>query len=75
MISSINIRKKFTPFIFIHLIKFGVDNARVCQRVFMNFKLTDGQVACRLYSVDMLIAQSTRLRPAFGEPSRLLGVN
>jgi len=35
-------------FSFIHLIRFRVDNARVVQRVSMNFSVTVGQAACRL---------------------------
>jgi len=34
--------------IFIHLIRFCVDNARVFQQVFMNLNMTVGQAACRL---------------------------
>jgi len=35
--------------IFIHLIRFCVDNARVFQRVFMNLNMTVGQAASRLW--------------------------
>jgi len=35
-------------FVFIHLIRFCVDNARVFQRVFMSLKMTVGQATCRL---------------------------
>jgi len=34
--------------IFIHFIRFCVDNARVFQRVFMNLNMNVGQAACRL---------------------------
>jgi len=35
-------------FIFIHLIRFRVDNARVFQPVCVNLSTTVGQVACRV---------------------------
>jgi len=33
--------------IFIHLIRFCVDNARVFRRISMNLNMTVGQAACR----------------------------
>jgi len=35
--------------IFIYLIRFSVDNARVFHRVLMNLNMTVGQVVCRLW--------------------------
>jgi len=43
-----NIRQPFMFLVFIHFIRFCVDNAKVFQRVFMNLDMTVGKASCPL---------------------------
>jgi len=56
-----------------HLFRFRVDNARVFQRVSMNFNITFAHKPHEDYCVDILNARW--LRPVFAESCLLLRVN